>query len=219
MRLRAPFVTSFAARFAYVRGIAVVVALFIYAGCATSGFAAEAAPIVVAAAGGHGDPHASKKPKEEDAGPAIPKIETIERLPPADQYCARVGDIAATSQFAVQRQALAKAQVELEARIKTLTEKADELKAWNKKREDFLATATESLLAIYVKMKPDVAATQLVQMNHGTAAAIVAKLPPKAASLILAEMEPQRAARLSSVLAGAVEIEDQPKASPAKGTP
>lgn len=82
-----------------------------------------------------------------------------------------------------------------------------------------MATATESLLAIYVKMKPDVAATQLVQMNHSTAAAIVAKLPPKAASAILAEMEPQRAARLSSVLAGAVELEDKPKTSPATGTP
>lgn len=209
--------TGGAAGFAFWRVAAI--ALILCAGH-THSFANEAAPIVVAAAEGHGEAHGSKKPKEADAEPAIPKIETIERLPPADQYCARVGDIAATSQFAVQRQALAKAQEELEARIKTLTEKAEELKAWNKKREDFLATATESLLAIYVKMKPDVAATQLVQMNHGTAAAIVAKLPPKAASLILAEMEPQRAARLSSVLAGAVEIEDKPKApSPAKGTP
>lgn len=217
MRYRAPVLTGDAAGFALWRVAAIAVVL-----CAghTHSFANDAAPIVVAAAEGHGEAHGSKKPKEEDAGPAIPKIETIERLPPADQYCARVGDIAATSQFAVQRQALAKAQEELEARIKTLTEKAEELKAWNKKREDFLATATESLLAIYVKMKPDVAATQLVQMNHGTAAAIVAKLPPKAASLILAEMEPQRAARLSSVLAGAVEIEEKPKTpSPTKGTP
>lgn len=170
-----------------------------------------------AAGGGHGE----AKPKnnvEPDAELPIPKSEALDKLPIADQYCARVGDIAATSQFSKQRQALAKAQADVEERIKALTEKSEELKAWTQRREDFLKKATESLLAIYGKMKPEIAATQLVAMNHMTAAAIVAKLPPKAAGAILAEMEPQRAARLSSVLAGAVEIDNKPAATAAAGT-
>lgn len=169
------------------------------------------------AAGEHGEAKPQKK-AEPEAEPPIPKSEAIDRLPPADQYCARVGDIAATSQFAKQRQALAKAQEEVEARIKTLTEKSEELKAWTQRREDFLKKATESLLAIYGKMKPEVAATQLVAMNHMTAAAIVAKLPPKAAGAILAEMDPQKAARLSSVLAGAVELDSKPATTTAATT-
>lgn len=170
-----------------------------------------------AAGGGHGD--AKPKKAEPEAEPPIPKSEALDKLPAADQYCARVGDIAATSQFAKQRQALAKAQSEVEERIKTLTEKSEELKTWTQRREEFLKKATESLLAIYGKMKPEVAATQLVAMNHMTAAAIVAKLPPKAAGAILAEMDPQRAARLSSVLAGAVEIDSKPAATASAGTP
>lgn len=171
-----------------------------------------------AAGGGHGDAKPSKK-AEPEVEPPIPQSDAIDRLPAADQYCARIGDIAATSQFAKQRQALAKAQEEVEARIKALTEKSEELKVWTQRREEFLKKATESLLAIYGKMKPEVAATQLVAMNHMTAAAIVAKLPPKAAGAILAEMEPQRAARLSSVLAGAVEIENKPASAATTGTP
>jgi flagellar motility protein MotE (MotC chaperone) len=176
--------------------------------------------IVVAAGGGHeADPHGAKKPKEPEAEPPIPKSDAIDKLPQADQYCARVGELAASSQFAQQRKALASAQQELEARIKTLTKKSEEIKAWTKKREDFLAKATEGLLAIYGKMKPEIAATQLVAMSQTTAAAIVAKLPPKAAGAILAEMDPQRAARLSSVLAGAIEIDDKPAPPSATGTP
>lgn len=171
-----------------------------------------------AAGGGHGDGKPQKK-AEPEAEPPIPKSDAIDRLPAADQYCARVGDIAATSQFAKQRQALAKAQEDVEGRIKTLTEKSEELKVWTQRREDFLKKATESLLAIYGKMKPEVAAAQLVAMNQLTAAAIVAKLPPKAAGAILAEMDPQRAARLSSVLAGAVEIDSKPASTAAVGTP
>lgn len=176
--------------------------------------------IVVAAGGGHeADAHGAKKPKEPEAEPPIPKSDAIDKLPQADQYCARVGELAASSQFAQQRKALASAQQELEARIKTLTEKSEEIKAWTKKREDFLAKATDGLLAIYSKMKPEIAATQLVAMNQTTAAAIVAKLPPKAAGAILAEMDPQRAARLSSVLAGAIEIDEKPAPPSTTGTP
>ena len=62
-------------------------------------------------------------------------------------------------------------------------------------REDFTAHATDSLVQIYGKMKPDAAAIQLMAMDELIAAAIMFKLSPKANSLILAEMEATKAAR------------------------
>jgi flagellar motility protein MotE (MotC chaperone) len=43
-------------------------------------------------------------------------------------------------------------------------------------------------------------------MNEGVAAAIIAKMPPKTAGLILGEMDAAHAVKLSSYLAGAGEI-------------
>jgi flagellar motility protein MotE (MotC chaperone) len=79
------------------------------------------------------------------------------------------------------------------------------------KREEFTAHATDSLVEIYSKMKPDAAAPQLMAMDEFVAAAIMSKLSTKAASLIMAEMEAAKAARLSAVIAGAGEIALKPE--------
>jgi flagellar motility protein MotE (MotC chaperone) len=78
-------------------------------------------------------------------------------------------------------------------------------------REEFTAHATGSLVQIYGKMKPEAAAAQLMAMDELVAAAIMSKLSPKATSLILAEMEAVKAARLSAVIAGAGEIVKKPE--------
>ena len=52
-------------------------------------------------------------------------------------------------------------------------------------------------IAIYVHMKPDAAASQLAVMDDATAAAVIAKLPPRVAGPILNEMEAPRAAHLT----------------------
>ncbi len=61
--------------------------------------------------------------------------------------------------------------------------------------------ATRTLVAIYAQMKPAAAAQNLSAMENTMAAAIVAKLPARAASAILSEMEPSRAAQLTSGVA------------------
>jgi flagellar motility protein MotE (MotC chaperone) len=43
-------------------------------------------------------------------------------------------------------------------------------------------------------------------MDELTAAAITSQLPPKASSLVLAEMNANKAARLTAIIAGAAEI-------------
>jgi len=148
----------------------------------------------------------ASKDKDKDAeGLPLPPTTPVE-LSPAEQYCSNVVDAAAAAQLAQQKDNLEKAQKHLDDRIALLASKTEELKGWIKKREEFTAHATDSLVQIYGKMKPEAAAGQLVAMDELVAAAIMSKLSPKVAGLILAEMEAAKAARLSAVIAGAGEI-------------
>lgn len=179
-----------------------------------SGEIADAGRFVVAEGGEHGtgaqEDKKTKAPEDE-----LPVLHGSEgrKLAPAEQYCASVGDMAASAQIANQRKVLELARSDLEVRIKMLSGKTEELRAWSKKRDEFLKKATENLVEIYSKMKPEIASAQLVIMNQMMAAAIVAKLSPKSASAILAEMEVTRAAKLSAVLAGSAEVQDLKPAS------
>ena len=139
---------------------------------------------------------------------------TAPELSPAQQYCSNVLDEATAAQIAQQTRNLEKAQKQLDDRIGLLSEKAEVLKSWIKMREDFTVRATESLVQIYSKMKPDAAAAQLAVMDEMVAAAVVSKLTPKVSSLIMTEMEAAKAARLSAVIAGAGEIAVHPERKP-----
>ena len=50
---------------------------------------------------------------------------------------------------------------------------------WVTKRETMMKSATDDVVAIYAKMAPDAAATELSAMDEGMAAAVLAKLKPK----------------------------------------
>jgi flagellar motility protein MotE (MotC chaperone) len=156
-----------------------------------------------------------KAGKDKDAGAdalPMPPSTPPPKLSPAEQYCSSVVDATAAAQIAQQTSNLQKAQKRLEDRVALLTAKTEELKGWVKKREDFTAHATESLVEIYSKMKPDAAAGQLTAMDELTAAAITSKLSAKVSSLVLAEMDAGKAARLTSIIAGAAEIAMKPEA-------
>jgi len=123
----------------------------------------------------------------------------------ANQYCANIADAAADARFAWQKETLTSLERQIEDRIKILEQKRAEYEEWLQRRNEFLAKADESLIAIYARMRPDAAALQLANMNEETAAAIIAKLNPRAASAVLNEMEPARAAHLTNF------ISDRPK--------
>ncbi len=148
---------------------------------------------------------ASDKDKDGEAALPMPTTPAIE-LSPAEQYCSNVLDTAAAAQIARQTTALEKTRTEIAGRIALLAAKTEELKDWIKKREDFTAHATDSLVQIYSKMKPDAAAGQLMAMDELVAAAIMSRLTPKTSSLIMAEMSAGKGARLSAVIAGAGEV-------------
>ncbi len=135
-------------------------------------------------------------------------------LSPAQQYCSSIMETATAAQIAQQTRNLEKAQKQLDDRIAVLAEKAEVLKSWIKLREDFAARATENLVQIYSKMKPDAAAAQIAAMDEMIAAAVVSKLTPKVSSLIMTEMAAEKAARLSAVIAGAGELAVEPERKP-----
>jgi len=153
----------------------------------------------------------ASKPEAEEQEAPLPPAPAQPELSPAEQYCSNVIDAASGAQIAQQTSKLEKAQKELDARIALLAEKTEVLKGWVKTRQEFTARATESLVQIYSKMKPEAAAGQLTAMNELVAAAIMSKLSPKISSLLLAEMEAGKAARLSAVIAGAGEIKIKPE--------
>ncbi len=154
--------------------------------------------------------HAKKADDNDDDALPMP-TPTAPDLSPAQQYCSNILDATSAAQIAQQTRNLEKAKKEINDRIALLSAKAEVLKSWMKLREDFAAHATDSLVQIYGRMKPDSAAAQLAAMNEMTSAAIISKLSPKVASPIMAEMDVAKAARLSAVIAGAGELAIQPE--------
>ncbi|EIM24935.1 MotE family protein [Microvirga lotononidis] len=119
------------------------------------------------------------------------------------QYCASIADAASDTRFALQKQALADMEKEIEGRIKVLEAKRAEYEDWLRRRNEVLAKADETIVLIYSRMRPDAAALQLTNMDEEIAAAVIARLNPRVASAVLNEMEPARAAQLANVITDA----------------
>lgn len=145
-----------------------------------------------------------------EATPPAPKPVAPAALPAAgadesevERFCSNIADAARDRRYALQAQELKQLQGELDKRIKALEDKRAEYESWLKRREVFLARAQDSLVDIYAGMKPDVAAEQLAAGNAELAAAILMKLEPRKASVILNEMETKAAAALTGIMASA----------------
>lgn len=149
-------------------------------------------------------------PVKSDA-PAAPQLETAL----AKGYCTSVGTIAADAKFAWQQKAIGELARELDERIARLQAKTDEYKTWLARRDEFSERATKNLVTIYSRMRPEAAGQQLTAMDEETAAALLMKLDARVASAILNDMNPQQAARLTTIISGAGKINPPPGAKPA----
>ncbi|MEM9223581.1 MAG: MotE family protein [Pseudomonadota bacterium] len=138
----------------------------------------------------------------------VPSGRTFAQTSPPDgvdtaiAYCTNLADEAADARVARQAEKLRQLEQAIEERLGALEEKRAEYQDWLKRREDFLDRAQASLVSIYSGMRPDAASEQLAAMNELTAASIVAKLSPRAASAVLNEMAADKAARLATIIAG-----------------
>ena len=146
-------------------------------------------------------------PAEKSAASKAPVVKS----PPASEpvlvpdvatYCQNLVPTITNAKTVAETAQLMKLQSDISLRMAELEARKAEVEVLVKQHEAFLRLADEGKIAIYLKMKPDAAAAQLALMDEALGAAIIAKLPPRTSSLILAEMPAEQAARLASALGG-----------------
>jgi len=119
------------------------------------------------------------------------------------RFCANAAPAAQEARIAWQMKRLGELDDQIKQRIAELEKSEAAAREWVGRREALLKTASDDVVAIYTKMQPESAATQMNAMDDALAAAILSKLKPKVASAILNEMEAPRASRLTGIISGA----------------
>jgi flagellar motility protein MotE (MotC chaperone) len=170
--------------FGFGRGLGLVAALGV------AGLAVEA---VYAQPRG---PETEKAVKAAKVGEAAAPASDIEK------FCASNAAIVGDARLTWQTARLREVEAQVQQRLREIEAKTAELVAWMRKRDEAMRAATDSIVAIYARMRPDSAAQQLAAMEDAMAAAVLAKLPSRSAGVILNEMESGRAARLTRVMVG-----------------
>lgn len=121
------------------------------------------------------------------------------------QFCTSIAEPARDQRYLLQKQELEKLQADVDGRIAILEKRKAEYEDWLKRRNDFLKQAEDNLVDIYKKMKADAAAPQLEQIDVVLAAAIIMRLPARQSSLILSEMDAEKAALVAAVMSSAAD--------------
>lgn len=130
------------------------------------------------------------------------------------RYCDNVAPLAAEARIAWQTRRMSELEAQLKQRIADLDAKEAEARDWVTKRQTMMNAASEDVVAIYAKMEPEAASTQLAAMDEPVAAAILAKLKAGVASAILNEMEAAKASKLTGIMSGATEASPSAPPSP-----
>jgi flagellar motility protein MotE (MotC chaperone) len=120
----------------------------------------------------------------------------------AANFCASIRDPAAEARFAWQANTLKTLEAKLSDTLKKLEERKAELQALSDRRDAEAKQAEARMTDIFARMRPDAAALQLAAMDQTMAVSILGKLPPRAASAVLNEMEASRAAQLAEAMGG-----------------
>ena len=118
------------------------------------------------------------------------------------KYCTNIAVVASDARFAYQTGRLTEVEGRIKARIAELDAKTAELRGWIERREAIEKKASEKLVGIYAKMRPETAATQIGMLDDDMAAAVLAQLTPGKASAIFNEIVPERAGKLAGIIAG-----------------
>lgn len=163
-------------------------------------------------------PRAAVPAKAPEQAPATPPA-TADGMaggeaPQPNPYCEVLADGASDARFAWQAKTLEAMRLDIEERAAKLEEKRAETELWLKRRQDFLNKAEDRIVSIYARMRSDAAAAQIAAMQDDAAVAILSKIDARAASAIFNEMEPGRAAHLTSVITGVLKRTAQNKARP-----
>ena len=121
----------------------------------------------------------------------------------ASRFCANAAPSIAEARVAWETKELNDLDAQVKQRLADLEKAQAAIQDWVAKRDAMLKSASDDLVAIYAKMDPQAAATQIAGMDDPMAAAILGKLKAGTAGAILNEMEADRASKLAIVLSGA----------------
>lgn len=119
------------------------------------------------------------------------------------QFCTNIADPARDQRYLLQKQDLEKLRADIDTRMAEMDKRKAEYQDWLKRRNDFLKQAEAGLTDIYKGMKPDAAAVQLEKANTLLAAAVIMRLGARQSSLIMNEMDPEKAAAIANIIASA----------------
>jgi flagellar motility protein MotE (MotC chaperone) len=149
-----------------------------------------------------------RAPEKEKPKAAVNKTSnraTADKDIEAGRFCANVAPSIAEARIAWETRRLSELDAQVKQRLVDLEKAEASVQEWVAKRDAALKSASDNLVAIYAKMQPETAATQIAAMDDQMAAAILGKLKAGAAGAILNEMEAERASKLATILSGATD--------------
>ena len=148
--------------------------------------------------------------KEQNGSRVCTSRSELENI--ARTYCSNNIPNAIEARVAWESKRLKELEIEVSKKSEALAALGHEARSWVERREKLWMSGRDSLVEIYAKMRPEMAAQQLAAMSEESAASIITKLNPRSASAILNEMTPEKAARLADgVLRGLKEKSGQEK--------
>ncbi len=120
-------------------------------------------------------------------------------------YCDAIVDQAREMRYSAREEELQTMQSELERGLELMERKKTEFEKWVQRREEFATRASEALIAIYERMRPDAAAERLMIVDPMLASSILLKMPPAKSGTILNEMEAKKAAGITAIMAASAD--------------
>ena len=137
-------------------------------------------------------------------------LKAIDQLPTGSQaelerLCGNILDPVREQRYALQVAELEELQAKVQERIDLLEAKRAELEAWATKREEFAKQASGMLVDVYANMPASAAAERLESVDGGLSAALLSKLKPRSAAAILSEMNKEKAAMITRIMAASAD--------------
>ena len=124
-----------------------------------------------------------------------------------ERFCTNITDAARERRYALQKAELEALREEIDMKLKILEDKRQELKMWVERREDYSSAASDDLVEVYAKMRPDAAAQRMEKLPGELTASLLSKLSARAAGTILNEMSADRAAMVTVIMSAAADKE------------
>ena len=148
------------------------------------------------------DGRAPEKEKPRAAANKAPDKAVVDKPPDAEasRFCANAAPSIAEARIAWETKQLSDLDAQVKQRLADLEKAEASVKDWVAKKDAALKSASDDLVAIYARMQPEAAATQIAAMDDQLAAAILGKLKAGVAGAILSEMEAERASKLATFL-------------------